>query len=193
MTLEQLKREQRRAEDAYYEASRAYQANRRAKFDEATKIIEAELLPQKDAVDSLSAENYEAKRAVEDELVRLANEGGQHQYAPGTKLFRVSGSRWIPWLPKMSAEQFYDFCKKHGSCSAGLRSIRGKSLAEWWGTSRHGGWMLYFCMIRFSSDKFSAVRDALREGVGSTLMNIGSKKQYAAQAAWLRENVKVRP
>lgn len=94
MTLEQLKREQTRVENLYYTASRAYQANRRAKLDEATKLIDAELLPEKQAMDSLSTENYKAKHAVEDELVRLANEGGQHKYSPGTKLFRVSGSRW---------------------------------------------------------------------------------------------------
>lgn len=94
MTLEQLEREKTASDDAYYAASRTYNATRSAKIAEAIKAIDLELAPQKQEVDRLSTCCVSAKRAVEDELVRLAHEGNQHKYAPGTKLFRVSGSRW---------------------------------------------------------------------------------------------------
>lgn len=94
-------------------------------------------------------------------------------------------------IEPMTAKQFTDFCRKHDACLKGLRTIKGKSLRKWWLTTKHGGYMLWFCLMYYKWKVFKQIFQRLRVEAGSAYLLFGSRTDFARQAKWLRENVKV--
>lgn len=88
MTLTELQTEQARAQAQYYEAKQALESAKRKRLDIARQTIEAEFTTENQRVNRLSNVAAAAKKAVEDELVRLAQDGSRSKWAVGTKLQR---------------------------------------------------------------------------------------------------------
>lgn len=89
MNLEELKTEKDRAYKAAYKAEQDFSALRQSKINEATKIIDEELTPQREERNKLRRLSAEANIAVENKLIELAQEGNQCKYALGTKLQKM--------------------------------------------------------------------------------------------------------
>ncbi len=93
MNLGELKIAKELATRIAYKAEQDFDALRRDKIQEATKIIDQELTLLRQEKESLRHQAVEAEVAVENKLVELAQEGNQCKYALGTKLQKSQRKR----------------------------------------------------------------------------------------------------
>ena len=42
-----------------------------------------------------------------------------------------------------TANEFYDFCRRHDACADALQAIAGLTIAEWWDKTDRGDWMMW--------------------------------------------------
>ncbi len=86
MNIEELRTEKELAKQIAYSANRDFDALRRSRIEQATKIIDEELAPQKKEVGLLQQKSNDAEKAVQDKLIELAKERNQSGYELGSKL-----------------------------------------------------------------------------------------------------------
>ena len=138
MNIEELKTEHERANKYWYSTRQNFDDLREARINQATKVIDEELAPQKSEVDRLWQKTLDAKKAVEDKLIELAREGNRNKYELGTKLQKTH-KKWYGYGYRSTPSTIY------GVLEVVTRETKFPDNTSSWGRPNPGSFIIRLC------------------------------------------------